>query len=261
MKSLLRQFTAGTVALLLGCHAFGQEIRIAAQEGSTPKFVSLMIDGKPQIGGTCIDVLRAIERVDPSIHFTGDQKWMPLIRAEAGLANGVLDAACALIRTPEREAKYAFVDTPLYPVNYMLVVRANDTVQINNWQDVRDLGNQGVILTLYGYSGILSHLRRLGGLQIDEGGYDTKVNLEKLLAGRGRFFIHRSPGVSAEIAAAGLEGKVKILPTVMHSETLYMMVSMSMPLPLREKLNKALLQLASSGELSKISKKWEEHRN
>ncbi len=258
MRPPLRLLCNAVVALLLAAPCHAVDIRTVAQEGAFPKFISIDVQGKPHIGGLCVDIMRAIERVDPDLRFVGDQQWIPLIRIEVGMNAGKIDAACGLIRTSERKAKFDFIDTPLFPVNYLLVVRATDDVQVKDWTDVRNLGENGVILTIHGFVGILSHLREVGGLRIDTGGRDTKVNLEKLLAGRGRFFIHRSPGVVGEIASSGLRDKVKILPTIMYSETFYMMVARSMAPQVRDKINKALQQLTASGELAKLSKKWDE---
>lgn len=259
MHPAVRQLAAGALGLLLGAHALASDIRTVAQQGSAPKFIAIDVDGKAQVGGLCIEIMRAIERADPSLRFVGDQQWQPLMRAELGLAAGTLDAACGLIRTAEREAKYDFIDTPLFPASYLLVVRADDQVRVNDWQDVRNLGERGVILSIHGYAGILAHLRGVGGLRVDAGGRDAKVNLEKLLAGRGRFFIHRSPGIAGAIASAGLQDRVKVLPTIMYSENFCMMVSKTMAPQVKEKINQALVQLSASGELAKLSKKWDEH--
>ncbi len=258
MRPSLRYCVAAAIALGLAAPCRAIDIRTVAQESGSPKFVTLDANGKRQIGGLCVDIMRAIERVDPDLRFVGDQQWVPLIRIEAGITAGKIDSACGLIRTAQRKEKFDFIDTPLFPVNYLLVVRAGDDVQVKDWSDVRSLGEHGVILTIHGFVGILSHLHELGGLRIDTGGRDTRVNLEKLVAGRGRFFIHRSPGVVGEIASSNLRDKVKILPTVMYSETFYMMVSKSMPPAVKDKINKALLQLTASGELAKLSKKWDE---
>lgn len=67
--------------------------------------------------------MRAIERVDPSLKFVGDQVWQPLVRVEAGVASGDLDAACAFLYNKARGAKFVYIDLPLFPVNYRLVIR------------------------------------------------------------------------------------------------------------------------------------------
>ncbi len=246
-----RQLLAAALALLTAATSWASDVRTSAQEGSAPKFVAL--DGKGKVGGLCVDILRAIERVEPDLRFIGDQQWHPLLRVEVGLGTGAIDAACGLIQTKERLAKHDFIPAPLFSVNYLLVARAGDNVQVADWQDVRNLGENGVVLTIHGYVGILAHMRGVGGLRIDSGGRDTRVNLEKLVAGRGRFFVHRSPGITGEIANSSLRDKVKILPTSMYTETFYMMVAKSMPPAVKDKIGKALLQLTASGELAKLS--------
>jgi hypothetical protein len=35
--------------------------------------------------GLCIDIMRAIEQIDPGLRFVGHQRWKPLIRAYSEL--------------------------------------------------------------------------------------------------------------------------------------------------------------------------------
>lgn len=216
------------IIVFIGGAAQAQEVvklRTAAQSESEPKFVQQLEGGKRAAGGICIDVNRAIERVEPTLRFVGDQDWKPLARLEAELNKGSLDVACGLIRTRVREATLVYLEPPLFSVNYFLAVRAGDDVKINNWDDVRALGSQGVILVLHGF-GSVERLKELGGLQIDSGASDARSNLLKLVAGRGRFYYHRSPGIMSHIRNAGLEDKVKVLPTVMDLQQFYMVATM-----------------------------------
>lgn len=246
----------GSLCLCCTHLVFGAtEIRTVAQYASEPKFVAVDTNGGNAIGGLCIDILRAIERVDPTLKFVGDQTWQPLPRIEAGLANGRLDAFCALLPEDSAEAKYTFIEPPVMTVNFYLVARADDDVQIANWDDVRKLGKQGVILAINGI-GILRKLREEGGLQIDAGTYTAKGNLEKLLAGRGRFYYRRSPGLETEIRTAGMTGKVKILPAIMQSEQWYMALSKTIPADTADRIRKAIGTLKTRGELEKIQNKW-----
>jgi polar amino acid transport system substrate-binding protein len=258
LAPLRRQLAGVFAALLATAPACALEVRTGAQEAAAPKFVAQTVNGKARIGGLCIDIMRALERTEPELKFVGDQHWFPHARLSSGMAHGQFDLLCALIRTPEREALYGFIDTPLFAVDYLLTVRANDDVRVRDWADVRNLGEYGVVLTMHGYDGILSHLKQVGGLHIDAGGRDTRVNLEKLLAGRGRFFVHRNPGIYGEVARSGLQNKVKILPLPMYKENFYMMVARSMPQDTREKINRALLAMTNSGELGSITRQWQD---
>ena len=227
------------------------ELRTAAQLASAPKFVA--VDGS--VAGLCVEIFRAIEKTDPGLRITGEQHWRPLPRLEAELRSGTLDIACGQIRSREREADLVYADQALFSVSYHLVARADDPVDVQSWEDVRGLGDKGVILAIHGF-GQVARLRELGGLFIDAGAADAATNLRKLLAGRGRFYYHRSPGIAAEIRKAGLEGKVRVLPVMMDNQRFYMLAGRHVPGGTVARLNRALAQLDASGELKRLFGKW-----
>src|SRR4051812_9671231 len=160
------------------------EIRIPSQEGAEPKFIAAPAGrGLAPVAGLCIDILRAIERVDSSIRFVGEQHWMPLPRIEARLATGAEDAACALQHTIDRDAQFVFLEPSLFPVDYVFVARVDDPVVVNGWNDLRALGPNSTILVNRGFPNI-KLLETVGGLQIDSGAGTTTLNLQKLIARR-----------------------------------------------------------------------------
>jgi len=228
-------------------------LRTAAQIASDPKFV-VSNDGDTVVGGICVDIMRKIEHADSSLRFEGDQKWRPLTRIEAQLNKGDLDIGCGLLRNRAREEKYVYIEPPLFVVKYFLVARAGDGIQIDSWDDVRALGNQGGLLAIHGF-GIVSKLVELG-LKVDDGATTSETNIGKLLGGRGRFYIHRSPGIETAIRGAERAGKVRLLPTAMLTEKFYMVVRRSMSADIVEKLRKAVGQLDQAGELARIFDKW-----
>lgn len=223
-------------------------LRTAAQIASDPKFVAT------SVGGICVDIMRAIEHVDPSLRFEGIQEWRPLPRIEAQLDKGDLDIVCGLLRNRAREEKYTYIEPSLFAVNYFLVARADDGIEINSWDDVRALGNQGSLLAIHGF-GIVSKLAELG-LKVDDGATTSEANIGKLLVNRGRFYIHRSPGIETEIRRAGRAGKVRLLPTAMLAEQFYMVARRSMSADIVEKLSKAVRYLDQTGELVRLFDKW-----
>jgi len=242
--------------VLLACNALGTPItvlRVAAQEGTEPKFMA-----GPQGGivGLCIDIMHAIERIDPTLHFEGHQHWMPLVRVYHEASVGQQDAVCAMQRMPEREAQYRFIEPALFNINYMLMARADDSVTINNWDDVRKLGPQAVVLANRGFAAN-QILEQLGGIQVDASAASTAMNLQKLMAGRGRFFLHRTPGLHGLLERGGALNKVHILPTVMLKAPLYMALSRQVDPAAAERVRAALEQMARSGELDLLLKKWD----
>ncbi|MDN3575872.1 transporter substrate-binding domain-containing protein [Chitinimonas viridis] len=230
-------------------------LKVPSQSGTEPKYLTLP-DGS--IGGICIDVLRAIERLEPTIRFSGDQELQPAARIEASMAAGSIDAECGLSKTPEREARFIYAEPALFQVRYHLVARADDATSIQHWDDVRKLGDSGIILTIHGF-GPVSRLRALGGLQIDSNAKDTPTNLQKLLAGRGRFFYHRLPGIKGDIRKLGLEGKVRILPTVMDRQAFYLTFARHVPPAVIDRIKAALRQLEQTGDLKRLADKWDDN--
>lgn len=228
-------------------------LKVVAQEGTEPKFIPA---GIGRVVGLCVDLYRAIERVDPGIQFVGDQTWLPLLRAHFELAAHQHDALCAVLRTDERTRQYVFLEPPLFQLRYQLIARTVDSAVINNWNDVRKLGAQGVLLTNSGYITPIM-LEQIGGLQIDASANTPADNLEKLAAGRGRFFLHRAPGAQGFIDRAGLAGKVKILPTVMATTNVYMAMGTHVDPAVRLRVQRAIEQLNRSGELQRMLKKWD----
>jgi len=228
-------------------------LKVVAQEGTEPKFIPA---GIGRVVGLCVDLFRAIERIDPTLQFAGDQQWLPLLRAHSELASHQHDALCAVQRTDERARQYVFLDPPLFQLRYQLIARAGDPVAINNWDDVRRLGARGVILSNRGY--VSPHmLERLGGLQVDQSAASPAANLQKLIAGRGRFFLHRAPGIQGFIDRAGASQKVKILPTVMMTSNVYMAMGTHVDAAVRLRVQHAVEQLDQTGELARLLKKWD----
>jgi len=253
--NIMRSLVGALLLLLLQPAVAVGEIRTAAQESSEPKFVPIVKDGKAAVGGICVDIMRAVERVDPSIRFVGDQSWQPRLRLEAGAVAGSIDVICGSLRSRDRLARFDFIETPIFSVDYMLAVRADDPVRVENWDDVRKLGNDGVILAIQGF-GVVDILQQAGGLKIDASANSAKSNLDKLFARRGRFFCHRSPGMMSEIRHAGMTEKVKVLPTVMLKENFYMITSRKMAPDDARKLSAALALLSSKGELGAMFQKY-----
>ncbi|WP_171014156.1 transporter substrate-binding domain-containing protein [Chitinivorax sp. B] len=240
------------LAISLGSTAFAVDIRTAAQVDSEPKFVTL----NGAVSGICVEVMRAVEKTDPSLKFVGDQNMTPLARIESALEGGALDAACGLARNKEREGKFLFATTPLFPVNWQLAVRANDNVQISSWDDVKKLAPDNVILINFG-SGAIKRVEAVGGLKLDTAGKTTNDNLQKLEAGRGRFFYYRSPGFKSELKAHA--GKFRILPAVLDSSPFFMMFGKHVAKETVDKFDKALQQLSKQGDLAKLVDKWDEY--
>ena len=240
--------------LLVAClPAQAVTLRTAAQEGTEPKFIA---GGRDRIVGMCIDIMRAIEQIDPKLQFSGDQRWKPLIRAYSELESGLQDVQCAVQRTPDRERRFHFLGPALYTIEYHFLVRMQDHVTIQNWDDVRRLAPDNVVLVNRGFAAG-DILVAAGGIVVDGNSSSPQHNLQKLIAGRGRLFFHRGPGLKKLLERTGTADKVRILPQVMDSAKLYFATSNKLAGDINERLEQALFALEKSGELERLMRKWD----
>nr|WP_315253978.1 ABC transporter substrate-binding protein [uncultured Duganella sp.] len=228
-------------------------LRTAAQEGTEPKFIAA---GKDRIGGLCIDIMRAIEQADPGLRFAGEQRWKPLIRAYSELESGLEDVQCAVQRTAEREKRFNFIGPALYTIDYHFLARANDLLTIHTWDDVRKLKPDNVVLVNRGFAAG-DILAALGGIEVDASSTSQELNLQKLIAGRGRLYFHRGPGLQKLLTRTGTSDKVRILPQVMFSAKLYFATSKQLDPRVGERLAAVLHQLEKTGELARLMRKWD----
>lgn len=255
-RSFKPRLAGALLAALLPCGAgmAATEIRTAAQVGTEPKFLTDQRSGA--VVGICIDIMRAVERVDPALKFVGQQRWEPLTRIYSSLDHGLQDVSCGLSHSAERDKKYIFVGPALFTIRYHLIARADDPVTINNWDDVRKLEPDGIVLANRGFAGV-TMLENAGVRQIDAGAASPQLNVQKLLARRGRLFFHRGPGLQAILDRTGYGGKLRILPTEMASSPLYFVAGKHVDVALIEHLRAALQVLDKSGELERIARSWE----
>jgi ABC-type amino acid transport substrate-binding protein len=223
-------------------------IRSAMQDSNTYKF-----DPKNEKQpGICIEIIRAVEKADPEIKFSGMDAFTPLPRIVAELASGgSLDAFCGLLKTPERAAQVNFLDIPIYSLRHKVAVRAEDTVSVKTFDDIRKLGTNNTIAATQGLV-YAAYLQQQGGLTIDDGSKDPSANFKKLLSERVRFYYNAESTLVEYIHNEKLQGKVKILPSVFKEENQYFVTSKTLPAATADKLRAALDKLAKQGELAKI---------
>jgi ABC-type amino acid transport substrate-binding protein len=227
-------------------------LRSAMQDGNTYKF-----DPKnAALPGICTEIIRAIEKADPEIKFSGMDAAIPLPRIVSELASGgSFDAFCGLLKTPERAALVNFIDVPIYSLRHKLAVRADDAVNVKSFDDIRKLGSNNTIAATQGLA-YAALLQKEGGLTVDDGSRDTSAIFKKLMAERVRFYYNAESTLLEYIENDKLQGKVKILPTVFKQENQYFVVSKMLPVASSDKLKAALERLAKSGELTQIFSRY-----
>ena len=241
-------------ALLFAPPSLAQTLRTASQD-SQPKFIR-GADGQPT--GISIDVMRAIQKLDPSISFVGEERFMPLRRIERQLENGEIDVFFGFVRNKYRRDHFAFIEPPLYKSTPVLVARRNDPINIKRLEEIRALGDEGVVMVTTGYAQV-EHLRSLG-LIVDDRGASLDQNLQKLIRDRGRFIFHSEIGVSEMIETSPntITQAIRVLPTKFSEQGRYIAFSRAVPETTVNKVKRALDQLAASGELRRIVKKYDD---
>jgi glutamate/aspartate transport system substrate-binding protein len=236
--------------LLLGvlapvvAHAQPVEIRIAGQEALMPKWVHL----RNGPAGICPDILAALERVEPRLHFSGYRQSRSLTGIETGLENGSLDAACGLVPSPRRRAIGQAAGPAIYVVRHRLVARAGDDADIHSVGDLARLD----ALVIAQRGAVFSDELRAAGIRIDDATDDNGVNLRKLLAGHGRFLDINELTLKYYLHGGGLAQRVRILPAVLKEEPTYFWVSRKADPAIGRLLGAALKKLKASGELARI---------
>ncbi|RZL28625.1 MAG: hypothetical protein EOP35_25940, partial [Rubrivivax sp.] len=86
---------AGTAAAAQEPPALVQ-LRTVQQAGAIVKYDPA---GAPSRPGLCMEVLRAVEQVDPRLSFTDLERQVPLKRVERLLAEGAVDAFFCLLKS------------------------------------------------------------------------------------------------------------------------------------------------------------------
>lgn len=237
--------------LLLSCtlaHAQagppGVTVRIAGQDAMAPKWVRL----RNRVAGICPDLLAAIERVEPRLHFTGYRQSRSLPGIEAGLEAGSLDVGCALAPSPRRQAVAQQVGPVVYYLRHRLAARSGDTADIRSVDDLVRL--RALVASQRG--GVYTEELKKAGVIVDDASDDNGLNLRKMLAGHGRFVEMNEMTLRHYLQAEDLAQRVRVLPIVLKEEPSYFWVSRKADPAIARLLGPALDKLKASGELDRI---------
>jgi len=258
MGNITRSVRAALRVLLMGCacacawalaDTAALDVRVASQAVLEPKWLH---DGE-RIIGICPDIMAAIERIEPRLHFVGYQRnSRSLSGIETGLDTGSLDAACGLVSSPHRLAIGQPVGKPLFFVRHYLAVRKDDPVTITSTADLARLGD---LVTTQRASVFTQRLRE-AGVRVDDATDDNRVNLRKILAGHGRFAYVNDLTLRYLIREENLEDRVRVLPVILGDEPMYFWVGHKADPALAPLLGAALDRLKASGELDRIYARW-----
>lgn len=255
------KFSTRFCAIVLSVGAFAAQaapvtLTTAAQDNS-PKFVQQ--GGK--MGGIAVDVLRALEKIDPELKFTGDDGFWPMKRIENGLLPEVasgpehIDLFVGMAKTPEREKKYRYVTPMIYSVKNVVFVRANDDVKISSLEDISKMSGDNQVLANNGYVQATT-AKAVPGLKVDDGAKTNSDNLKKLIDGKGRFFYASELSGFYEAKQDGVTKQIKALHVSGDDTGQFIAVSNTVPKAVFDRLEAAVKKLVDSGEMGKILAKY-----
>jgi len=232
-------------------NSFAVELKTAAQK-SAPKYYK---SDTNQIVGLCVDIIHAIESVDQNIKFTGYQEFTSFKRLQHQLESGQLDIFLGMKQTAKRKDQYNFLNIPLYQLNYVIAVRKDDNIHIQNFDDIRAFNENGEILTVRG-SAASTFLQKQGGLLVYDGANSPSTLLKMLKYKRARFAFYHDLGLHYINNKEGFANEIKIFPVSFLTYSHYVAFSRNVSDETIDKIKIALEKLKSSGELKKIYRKY-----
>jgi ABC-type amino acid transport substrate-binding protein len=227
-------------------------LRTASQKGSEPKYI--LVNG--QIEGLEVEIIEAVQKADPRIRITGLESFMPFKRIKREMEMGNLDCFFGFSYNEKRAEKFLFIQPPLYLFEYKMVMRADDLFEPKDFNDIRSLGKDNVILALFGTVGP-EILKDQGGLLIDAGAKTVPALLKKLESKRGRFVFYQSFGTVHTIKQLGLERKFRLTKNSFADRGHYVVFpKATIPPDTVKQVEAALDKVRSSGELKRIVQKY-----
>ena len=236
----------------LGAQAQAQELtlRTVQQSGSALKYGA---DGNPNRPGLCMEILHAVERLDPALHFTGLDQAAPLKRVERLLAEGAVDAFFCLLKSPEREKLWRYAAVPLYTIRHVVLQRADDARHFDTLAELAAASRSKRVLVMRGT--VLARRLLAAKVAITEVNSEREA-LQMLSLGRADLIYGQDINLQRQLAEAGLGGTLKFGRTVFQEEPQYLALSASLPAGAEDRLTHALRKLERDGTLRQLFEKY-----
>jgi polar amino acid transport system substrate-binding protein len=249
---LTRRALLHALALAPALPASGQALpmRTSAQSGAPVKYDP----GNSQRPGLCMEVLRAIERVDPGLRFSGMEQLAPLRRIERQLAQGEIDVFFCLINTPQRSRRWNYLSVPLYRVRHMVVQRRDDASELAGWPELRASGQRKPVLVAQG--SVLAQTLADAQVPFSDVARSDLDALRMLLLGRSDAVYGQDMTLLPLLREPELAGRLRLGPMVFQEDIQYAAVSRQLPAAAVRRLQRALQTLESEGLLRALSDKY-----
>lgn len=224
-------------------------MRTAAQDNALAKYAR--DETRP---GICRDIAQAVTTLDPSLTFNGLDSRMPITRIEKSLESGTIDVFFCFLKTRERLKKFRYIDVPLYSIRHVLLARDHDAIDIRNYDELRALGDNGIVLVNFG-SALVQVLDEAGVKNISSAKNDMQL-IRMLDSGRGRFIYGQDLTLIEMLRRLNLSSRYRFLPVTLKVENQYLSYSKNLNPATVAKLEKALRTLQQQGRLHDIAKRY-----
>ena len=259
MKKAIASFTLTIMYFIIitPC-VHGEKIELTAgiYKGGEPLYTIDEINGKSEIFGMNIEIINAFVRKAPEFQFIY-KPGLPASRLFYYLEKNIIQVVFGVAKNAEREKLYQYADIPLYPVKFSIIVRADDTDvrHISSLEDIRHSG--GTVLGFSGSSAIKLFEKKTEHLGIPiEVAPSIEQNFNKLLKGRGRYFVFNHYSLIDGAKMLGYQNKIAITPLCIGETYHWLAFSKEIPRKVVQKANAALRELKESGELKSIYEKY-----
>lgn len=237
---------------LLSVAAPAQELalRTVQQSGSLVKYDA---EGGSQRPGLCLEILRAVERLDPGLRFIGLEQQVPLKRVERLLAEGQVDAFFCLLKSPEREKLWRYAAVPLYTIRHVVMQRADDPRTPESLAELATWGREKPVLVTRG-TALARHLQA-AGVAISEVGSEREA-LRMLTLGRADAIYGQDINLQRYLTDSPIGERMKISRQAFFEEAQYLALRADLPAALEERLTQALRKLEKDGTLRQLADKY-----
>ncbi len=230
--------------------ASSQILKTVSQDNSQVKYAS----PSDEMPGICREIAAAVMAFDPSLSFQGLDQPVPLTRIEKMLETGIIDVFFCFLSNRDREARFRYIDVPLYTVRHVLLVKADDPIEIKNFSDLRSLEKQNIVLVNFGSS--LVHALNDAAVRNNASAKNDVQLLRMLESGRGRFIYGQDLTLLDMLRRMNLKDRYRILPAVFKEEHQYLAYNRNLNPAVVVKLEKAIRALSISGQLEKIVSRY-----
>lgn len=247
---MLRWLWLLTALLGLPALADGLVLRTAQQSGALVKYDP---DGNTTRPGICLDIIQAMQSVDPGLQFTGLEQRVPLKRVERLLADSLVDVFFCLLKSPEREKQWRYLPVPLYTIRHVIVQRADDARHLDTLPELAAASRKRPVLVARGTA--LARRLLQADVLIAEVSSEREA-LQMLAMERADVIYGQDVNLLRYIGDARLGSRMKFGRTVFQEEPQYVAIRNDLPAAQEERLTMALRRLERDGVLRALAEKY-----